>query len=238
MQRLAGPNPLPVGEWSHVAVTLIGNTGTLYVNGAAVASTSITTDPSAIAQTANYLGDSQFAADPAFTGALDDFRIYNRGLSAAEISALAIPPAAITVALDYTGWTTAYAFAGGQYNATADPDNDGLANAFEFLLGLHPLSANLNALPASQTRTAAQLGLAGEKTYLSCQIRVRKQRAGITLTPEAATTLADLSTPIPGDALPAGAPMSDGDYEIITYYRTTALEDSPTGFLRVRVTMP
>ena len=237
-QRLAGPNPLPVGEWSHVAVTLIGNTGTLYVNGAAVAATSITIDPSAIAQTANYLGDSQFATDPLFTGSLDDFRIYNRGLSAAEIAALAIPPAATTVALDYTGWTTAYAFANGQNSATADPDNDGIANAFEFLLGLNPLSANLNALPASQIRTAAQLGLAGEKTYLSCQIRVRKQRPNITLTPESTATVTGLSTPIPGDALSAGAPIPDGDYEIITYYRTTALEDSPTGFLRVRVTMP
>jgi Concanavalin A-like lectin/glucanases superfamily len=99
-QRLAGPEPLPVGEWCHVAVTLIGNTGTLYVNGAAVAATSITLDPASIAQTANYLGDSQFTADPLFDGALDDLRIYNRGLSAAEVAALASPPPGMSVPLD------------------------------------------------------------------------------------------------------------------------------------------
>ena len=44
----------------------------------------------------------------------------------------------------------------------------------------HPLP--LNALPTAQIRTAAQLGLAGSKNYLSCQIRVRKQRPGTTLT--------------------------------------------------------
>ena len=221
-----------------MAVTLVGNTGTLYVNGAAVASTSITIDPANVTQTTNYLGKSQFTADPLFTGSLDDFRIYNRGLSAAEIAALAIPPVATVVALDYVGWTTGYAFPGGQSGATADPDNDGIVNAFEFLLGLHPSVANANALPVAQVRTAAQLGLAGARTYLSCQIRVRKQRPGVTLTPEAASSLAGLATPVPGDALQAGAPASDGDYEVITYYRATALEDSPTGFLRVRMAMP
>ncbi len=239
-QRLAGPDPLPVGEWAHVAVTLIGNTGTLYVNGAAVASTSITIDPAAIAQTANYLGDSQFSADPFFKGALDDFRIYNRGLSAAEILALASPPAPTAVALDYPGWTTAYAFAGGQSGAAADPDNDGVPNAFEFLLGSNPLAASANTLPAAQIRTAAQLGIGGDpaKTYLSCQIRVRKQRPGITLAPEAAATLAGLAAPVASDALQAGTPVSDGDFEIITYYYRIALQDSPTAFLRVRLTMP
>jgi hypothetical protein len=238
-QSLAGTAPLPVGEWAHVAVTLIGNTGTLYVNGAVVASGTITHNPTSVPQTANYLGDSQYTADPLFAGAIDDFRIYNRGLSAAEIAALASPPASTAVALDYTGWTTGIAFPAGQSGAAADPEGDGLVNGFEFLLGLNPLTANSNALPTAQVRTATQLGIGGDptKTYLALQIRVRKQRPGITLTPESAATVAGLATPVLGDALQAGASISDGDYEIITYYRTISLDDSPTGFLRVRVTV-
>ena len=237
-QALNGP-ALPVGEWTHLAVTLSGNTGTYYVNGAAVATGMITHNPADVTQSANYLGDSQFTADPLFAGALDDFRIYNRGLTGGEVAALASPPAPTAVALDYTGWTTGIPFQVGQSGAGTDPERDGVVNAFEFLLGLNPLIANSNALPVAQVRTAAQLGIGGDpaNTYLTLQIRVRKQRPGITLTPEAASTIAGLAAPVVGDALQAGTPISDGDYEIITYYRATSIEDSPAGFLRVRVTV-
>jgi autotransporter-associated beta strand protein len=90
-QQLNGP-VLTAGTWYHIAVVLSGNTGTLYVNGAAVATnTSMTLHPSSLGSTThNYLGKSQFS-DPAFLGTIDDFRIYSRALSAAEISALAKP---------------------------------------------------------------------------------------------------------------------------------------------------
>src|SRR5690606_13637412 len=65
-QRLEGSAPLPVGVWVHVAVTLIGNTGTLYVDGVPVASGAVMIDPAMIAPTLNYLGRSQFTNDPYF----------------------------------------------------------------------------------------------------------------------------------------------------------------------------
>jgi rhamnogalacturonan endolyase len=90
-QQLNGP-ALTAGNWYHIAVVLSGNTGTLYVNGAAVATnTGMTLHPSSLGSTThNYLGKSQFS-DPAFLGSIDDFRIYSRALSAAEVLALAKP---------------------------------------------------------------------------------------------------------------------------------------------------
>ncbi|WP_308492160.1 PxKF domain-containing protein [Microbacterium terrisoli] len=91
-QRLNSTNPktLPLGQWSLVTITVAGTTGTMYVNGQVVATnTAMTVHPSAFGQsTRNYLGKSQYN-DPALNGALDDFNIYNRALSPAEIATLA-----------------------------------------------------------------------------------------------------------------------------------------------------
>lgn len=79
---------LTTGQWTHVAVTLNGNTGVLYVNGAAVdANASMTLDPADFNPSVNYIGASQFS-DPLFGGNIDDFRIYNYAMSASEISGL------------------------------------------------------------------------------------------------------------------------------------------------------
>jgi hypothetical protein len=88
---------LPLGQWSHVAVTLVGNRGTIYVNGAPVAFNMFINTPAHFTLTRNYLGKSQFP-DPLFNGRMDDFRLYNRGLSTAEMSALVMsaPPVAPT----------------------------------------------------------------------------------------------------------------------------------------------
>ncbi len=88
-QQINGTAALPSGAWTHVAVTLAGNTGTLYVNGAAVGSnTGITLRPSSLGGTTQtWLGRSQYA-DPYLPGALDNMRLYSRALAASEISSL------------------------------------------------------------------------------------------------------------------------------------------------------
>jgi hypothetical protein len=240
-QRLAGPDPLPIGEWTHVAVTLAGNTGTLYVNGAAVASTSITVDPGTITQTANFLGDSQFTADPLFAGTLDEFRIYNRGLTPDEVRALALPLAPIAVPLDYLGWTTGIAFPGGQSGALEDPDRDGVQNAFEFLLGFNPLTSSIASLPTSEIRTGAQLGIVGDpaKRYLTMEVRARKSVSGTTLVAEGAPTIPGLDAADAANHVhQAGPAIPDGEFEIITYYYDVPIDDSPsaTGVMRLRAT--
>lgn len=89
-QGLDGTAPLPVGEWSHLAVTLADGTGTLYVDGTAVArSTDITLTPAALGTpTHNWLGRSGFPADPVFAGAFEDVNIHARALTADEIAEL------------------------------------------------------------------------------------------------------------------------------------------------------
>ena len=90
-QQLNGP-ALALNTWTHVAVTLSGNSTTMYVNGVAVATnTAMTLHPTNLGiTTQNYLGKSQYP-DPAFNGSIDDFRIYSRALSAQEVLQLAAP---------------------------------------------------------------------------------------------------------------------------------------------------
>nr|WP_233566893.1 LamG-like jellyroll fold domain-containing protein [Cohnella endophytica] len=89
-QQISTTTAFPTGVWKHVAVTLSGTTGTLYVDGVQVATNaSMTLKPSSLGNTnLNYLGRSQYSGDAYLNGGLDDFRIYNRALSASEITAL------------------------------------------------------------------------------------------------------------------------------------------------------
>lgn len=112
-EQILDTTALPVGRWMHLAVTLSGNTGVLYVDGAPRVAGRITLDPADVNATRNYLGKSQYA-DPLFAGALDDFRIYDYALTRAEIANL--------VPVSKTTWTGA---ADGWWRtaATASPLN-------------------------------------------------------------------------------------------------------------------
>jgi hypothetical protein len=60
------------------------------VNGKRVAQSTISLTPFALGATnRNWIGKSQFGADPNFDGSIDDFRIYDYALSAGEMEALA-----------------------------------------------------------------------------------------------------------------------------------------------------
>lgn len=88
-QQLTATAPLATGAWKHVVVSLSGTTGRLYLDGVQVAvNTSMTLKPSSLGNiTQNYIGKSQYG-DPNLNGAVDDFIIFNRALSASEITAL------------------------------------------------------------------------------------------------------------------------------------------------------
>jgi hypothetical protein len=238
---------LPLGEWVHIAVTLGGNVGCLYVNGALVSTAAITISPTNFSPALNYLGKSQYAADPYFNGVIDDFRVYNRVLTSNEVSSLAIPNLGISgggiqpLTIPYVSWAYQFNFPSGQGGPGADADNDGIPNLMEYLLDTNPLVANSNLLPNGEMKSGSAIGLAAspDKHYLSFQARVRKNRSGVTLVPQAAATIDGLSTAAAASAvIQAGPPVSDGDFEIFTYYYSTAIEDSPDGkgFMRLGVT--
>jgi hypothetical protein len=88
-QQINSGETLTPGVWKQVAVTLSGNVGILYVDGAEVARNSeMTIKPSDMESTPdNYIGKSQYD-DPYLKGSVDDFRIYSRALSASEINLL------------------------------------------------------------------------------------------------------------------------------------------------------
>ena len=89
-QQINCGSTMSAGVSYQVAVTLNGNMGILYLNGLPVGTNNtMTLRPLSLGSTANnYIGRSQYP-DPYLDGVIDEFRIYNVGLSAAEIAATA-----------------------------------------------------------------------------------------------------------------------------------------------------
>lgn len=91
-QSITGP-ALTTGEWRHVAVTLDGPLGILYVDGVEVGrNDQMTLTPRSLGKTKNnYIGKSQYS-DPYLNASVDDFQLFSRALTAAEIAAMVAPP--------------------------------------------------------------------------------------------------------------------------------------------------
>jgi hypothetical protein len=88
-EQILQTTPLPVGLWEHIAITRSANSLRLYTNGVLAVSGTGTISPASFNPVLNFLGESQYEADPLFNGRLDELFIYNYALSGTEISRLA-----------------------------------------------------------------------------------------------------------------------------------------------------
>ncbi len=90
---LLGPDPLPAGEWSHIAATFDNRTMRLYIDGREVSTLERHgyINPGRLDRGVDVVvgAYSPTRPDTCFRGWMDDVRIYRRVLSAAEIAALA-----------------------------------------------------------------------------------------------------------------------------------------------------
>ena len=100
--------PAVANTWYHIAMVYNNGLATCYVNGTNIGSISPSTS---LYQSGFILGNAFVSNNQPFAGFIDDFRIYNRTLSATEIAALATsvgapqaPPS--TLASGLTTWLT------------------------------------------------------------------------------------------------------------------------------------
>jgi fibronectin type 3 domain-containing protein len=155
-QQINTTRTISPGVWYHVAVTLSGNVGILYVNGVeAGRNSAMTLNPTSLgATTQNYLGKSQYN-DPYLDGRLDDFRIYNRAITAAEVSQLTYVPTTsgdydldgVVTGNDFLAWQRNLGQSPAPYQQ-ADGDGNGRVNSADLdvwrrSLGTPALAATL-----------------------------------------------------------------------------------------------
>jgi hypothetical protein len=88
-QAINGSAALPLNAWTHLAVTIAGTTGTLYVNGVeAGRNTAMTLNPAVLGTLRNHWLGRSLYPDPAFAGAFGETNLWSRALSADEIAGL------------------------------------------------------------------------------------------------------------------------------------------------------
>ena len=124
-QQLNHTAALPVNVWTHVAVTISGSTGKLFVNGAlAATNTGMTINPADLATATNYLGKSQFSADPYFAGRLDDVQFLPYALTDAQVLKLTAntPPVFTSASISGSTATQGVAYSGTLVGTATDAD--------------------------------------------------------------------------------------------------------------------
>jgi hypothetical protein len=81
---------LPLNQWSFVAATFDSGTthATIYIDGNDAGDTTFGFGPDDVTRTDDYIGRSNWSSDGYAQGSIDDVRIYNYALSAAQVQAL------------------------------------------------------------------------------------------------------------------------------------------------------
>lgn len=84
LPTLTATNTLPLGQWAHLALTLNGTNGTIYINGN-IAGTGILNVAPNISRGSNYIGRSNYSPDGYANAAFQEIRIWNVARSQGDI---------------------------------------------------------------------------------------------------------------------------------------------------------
>ncbi|MEI8352092.1 MAG: LamG-like jellyroll fold domain-containing protein, partial [bacterium] len=155
---LAGPEAIPAGAWSHLCLVCKEGQASLYVDGVKVAATNGLM-PSASRSPVWTIGYEAGGPGGWFCGKLDDVRLYNRELTAAEVAELAVlgsDPDADTVGVNDALQSAAGT---GLVWVAGDLDGDGLITAAD--------RARLGLLVAAMTGRVTRLSYDGEGNLIA-----------------------------------------------------------------------
>ena len=95
----------PGTGWHFVAVTVGGDSGKFYYDGEwYVTNANMTFDPIDVDTVLNYIGKSQYAVDPYFSGYIDDLKIYNYARTNVQIAQDYLTVAGSDFICDWEGW--------------------------------------------------------------------------------------------------------------------------------------
>ena len=84
--RTEASYPLILAQWAHLVFTLSDTVGSFYINGLLISQKDTMFSPRNVIRTSNYIGRSDGYSN--LWADLDDFRIYNRSMSQAEVDYL------------------------------------------------------------------------------------------------------------------------------------------------------
>jgi autotransporter-associated beta strand protein len=123
---------LPTGVWSHVAVSLDGSTGVLYVNGNEAARGPISLRPDQLlaeniptAASHHYLARSEGSLMPMFAGSLDDVQFYTTALTSEQLHAVSVATSASSGTLLLSDDFNSPSFSAGEFNNSLSTDQRG-----------------------------------------------------------------------------------------------------------------
>lgn len=116
---------------------------------------------------------------------------------------------------------------GDGWTLDGDANNNGYADALDFVFAVGTLP------PRVRVEQGMDIGAGDGKRYMTYQIHQRRNLSGIAVTPKAATTLEGLSSG--GSNVVVVGVEEDGDFDIVTYRATFAIDDTETGFMTIQV---
>lgn len=144
-------DPLPLGEWVHLTLTLGGNTGILYVDGVPQVAGQILPDPTDFNPTNNFIGESQWVQDPFFNGSIADFQVFDYALHPSQVADLIDPLPGdfngdgIVNLADYTVWRDSLDSTGLPVYSGADGDGDGAVTVADYQIWKSQFGQGLTA---------------------------------------------------------------------------------------------